>query len=114
MIRAQLTQLSLFLFGDSCGSENNSRDLLSTLASRMIGPGSGLCVKIRDPPVDVMSKENKHLRKKVEEEANDTMVILDQAQEDALQKIKHNMGADSNNVKFCNPPIPILADLYKV
>ena len=86
---------------------------MSTLASRMIGPGSGLCVKIRDP-VDVMLKEKKHLRKKVEEEANDTMVILDQAQEDALQKIKNNMGVDSNNVKFCNPPIPILADLYKV
>ena len=113
MIRAQLTQLSLFLFGDSCESENSSRDLLSTLASRMIGPGSGLCVKIRDP-VDVMPKEKKHLRKKVEEEANDTMVILDQAQEDALQKIKNNMGVDSNNVQFCNPPIPILADLYKV
>ena len=86
---------------------------MSTLASRMIGPGSGLCVKIRDP-VDAMPKEKKHLRKKVEEEANDTMVILDQAQEDALQKIKNNMGVDSNNVQFCNPPIPILADLYKV
>ena len=61
-----------------------------------------------------MPKEKKHLRKKMEEEANDTMVILDQAQEDALQKIKNNMGVDSNNVKFCNPPIPILADLYKV
>ena len=50
----------------------------------------------------------------MEEEANDTMVILDHAQEDALQKIKNNMGVDSNNVQFCNPPIPILADLYKV
>ena len=42
------------------------------------------------------------------------MVILDQAQEDALQKIRNNMGVDSNNVKFCNPPIRILADLYEV
>ena len=67
-----------------------------------------------NPLFDPWHAVNKHLRKKVEKEANDTMVILDQAQEDALQKIRNNVGVDSNNVKFCNPPITILADLYKV
>ena len=66
-----------------------SRKLLCIVASRLIGPASGLYVPVR-APADVRPNEEKQLKKEMKEVDKDTCIILDKAQKDAIEKAEND------------------------
>merc|ERR1719305_834340 len=62
---------------------------LCIVGSWMFGPGSGLYVPLKSP-ADVRTNEEKQLKKEVEEVDKDTWVILDKAQEAAIERAEND------------------------
>ena len=60
-------------------------EVLCTMASRLLGPGSGLYVNLREPAV-VRPAEEKRLREEVKHVDNDPLIILDAVQANGVKE----------------------------